>query len=279
LQFDRLWCDELCAWPHPQRMWETVLLCLRLGQRPQTVVTTTPRPIKLLNRILDDPTTRLSKETTFANARHLAPEFVTEITAMYQGTQLGEQELNAEIVDTSAAVRFPSFNVQRHVVERAEYVPGRPVRLAIDCGLSRHVGAVFFQDRERDGVAPGSVRRIISVFGDYYAVDKTSYDNAMAIKQKAYQLCEGRIDRIYLDPASTARSGVGPAARGEFARVLGERITECWPVHRVLEGLDQIEILLGAPPREPDLWIHPRCKFLIDSFKTYRRAERHGGRS
>ena len=136
LQFDRLWCDELCAWPNPQRMWETVLLCLRLGQRPQTVVTTTPRPIKLLTRILEDPTTRLSKETTFANARHLAPEFVTEITAMYQGTRLGEQELNAEIVDTSAAVRFPSFSVQRHVVERAEYVPGRPVRLAIDCGLS-----------------------------------------------------------------------------------------------------------------------------------------------
>ena len=107
-------------------------------------------------------------------------------------------------------------------------------------------------------------------------MDRTSYDNAMAIKEKAYQLCEGRIDRIYLDPASTARSGVGPAARGEFARVLGERITDCWPLHRVLEGLDQIEILLGAPPREPDLWIHPRCKFLIDSFKTYRRAERHG---
>jgi hypothetical protein len=102
---------------------------------------------------------------------------------MYQGTRLGEQELNAEIVDTSAAVRFPSFSVQRHVVERAEYVPGRPVRLAIDCGLSRHVGVLFFQDREREGATPNSVRRIISVFGDYYAVDRTSYDNAVAIKE------------------------------------------------------------------------------------------------
>ena len=44
----------------------------------------------------------------------------------------------------------------------------------------------------------------------------------------------------------------------------------------MLEGLDQVEILLGAPPREPDLWIHPRCRFLIDSFRTYRRAERRG---
>jgi hypothetical protein len=276
LQFDRLWCDELCAWQYPSRMWETVLLCLRLGTQPRTVVTTTPKPIKLLGRILENPTTRLSKETTFANARHLAPEFVSEIAAMYEGTRLGDQELKAEILDTSAAVRFPGFEPKRHVVDRAEYVPGLPVRLAIDCGLSRHVGALFFQVRERDGATRGSVRRIISVFADYYAVDKTSYDNARAILERSHKVCGGRIDRVYLDPASTARSGVGPAARGEFARVLGERVTECWPVHRVLEGLDQVEILLGAPPREPDLWIHPRCTFLIDSFRTYRRAQSRG---
>jgi hypothetical protein len=283
LQFDRLWCDELCAWPYPQRMWETVLLCLRLGQQPRAVVTTTPKPIKLLARILDDPTTRLSKETTFANARHLAPEFISEITAMYEGTRLGQQELLAEVLDTSETVRFPGFSAARHVMEKAEYVPGRPVHLAIDCGLSRHVGALFFQTRERDP-HPSSliphpsqgVRRILSVFADYYAVDKTSYDNAQAILQRAHLVCGGRIDRVYLDPASTARSGVGPAARGEFARVLGERLTDCWLVHRVLEGLDQVEILLGAPPREPDLWIHPRCQFLIDSFRTYRRAESKG---
>ena len=123
---------------------------------------------------------------------------------------------------------------------------------------------------------PGSVRRIITVFADYYAVDRTSADNALAIVQRAHQVCGGRLDQVYLDPASTARSGVGPAARGEFARVLGERITSTWPVHRVLEGLDQVEILLGAPPREPDLWIHPRCAFLIESFRTYRRAEQRG---
>ena len=171
---------------------------------------------------------------------------------------------------------LPRLRAARHVVEKAEYVPGLPVRLAIDCGLSRHVGALFFQVRERDGATPGSVRRIISVFADYYAVDKTSSDNARAILDRSYPVCGGRIDRVYLDPASTARSGIGPAARGEFARVLGERVTDCWPVHRVLEGLDQVEILLGAPPREPDLWIHPRCKFLIESFKTYRRAESKG---
>jgi hypothetical protein len=117
---------------------------------------------------------------------------------------------------------------------------------------------------------------VIRVFADYYAVDQTSAVNAVAIRERSRAVCGGRLDAVYLDPASRARSGVGPVARGEFARVLGERITTTWPWHRVLEGLDQIEILLGGPAREPDLIIHPRCTFLIASFPTYRRAERRG---
>jgi hypothetical protein len=163
------------------------------------------------------------------------------------------------------------FDPARHVTPRAEFLWGQPVRVAIDCGLSRHVGALWFQVRERD-----AHRRIISVFADYYAVDKTSEFHAKAILARSQEVCQGRLEAVYLDPASTARSGVGPAARGEFARVLGERITTTWPAHRVLEGLDQVEILLGGPEREPDLIIHPRCQFLIQSFQTYRRQERRG---
>ena len=131
----------------------------------------------------------------------------------------------------------------RHITPRAESIPGLPVQLAIDCGLSRHVGALWFQVRERD-----PYRRIISVFADYHAVDKTSETNALAILGRSREVCHGRLDAVYLDPASTARSGVGPAARGEFARVLGERITTTWPNHRVLEGLDGVR-----PERRADL--------------------------
>jgi phage terminase large subunit-like protein len=271
LQFDRLWADELCAWQYPQRMWELALLGLRMGTRPQAVVTTTPKPIAILRRLLEEPTTRLSRETTFANAAHLAPEFLSQITAMYAGSRLGRQELLAEIIETSEAIRFPMFEPARHVTPRAESIPGLPVRVAIDCGLSRHVGAIWFQVRERD-----AHRRILSVFADYYAVDKTSEFNAKAILAHSRDVCQGRLDAVYLDPASTARSGIGPAARGEFARVLGDRITTTWPNHRVLEGLDQVEILLGGPDREPDLIVHPRCAFLIQSFQTYRRKEQRG---
>src|SRR5262249_40638437 len=176
LQFDRLWADELCAWSYPERMWKLSLLGLRMGSRPQAVVTTTPKPLAILRQILAEPTTRLSRETTFANAAPRAREFLSQTTAMYAGSRLGQQELLAEIVEPSEAIRFPMFDPARHVTPRAEFLWGLPVRVAIDCGLSRHVGAVWFQVRERD-----AHRRIVSVFADYYAVDKSSEFNAQAI--------------------------------------------------------------------------------------------------
>ena len=97
------------------------------AHQPRAVVTTTPRPIKLLTRILEDPTTRLSKETTFANARHLAPEFVTEIAAMYQGTRLGDQELNGR--DRRHLGRRPLPELQRGPARPGEgRVRPRPAR-------------------------------------------------------------------------------------------------------------------------------------------------------
>src|SRR5262249_12994404 len=220
-----------CGWRYPERMWSLSLLGLRVGSRPQAVVTTTPKPIAILRRLLEEPTTRLSREATFANAAHLAPEFLTQITALYAGSRLGRQELHAEVVEPSEAIRFPLFAPAWHVTPRAEFVWGLPVRVAIDCGLSRHVGALWFQVRERD-----AHRRILSVFADYYAVDKTSEFHAQAILARSQELCQGRLEAVYLDPASTARSGVGPAARGEFARGLGGRVPATWPSHRVADG-------------------------------------------
>ena len=44
---------------------------LRLGTRPRQLVTTTPRPIALLKRILADPLTAISRAGTKKNAANL----------------------------------------------------------------------------------------------------------------------------------------------------------------------------------------------------------------
>jgi phage terminase large subunit-like protein len=98
-QFDAAWCDELCKWPRPDRAWDTLQFALRLGQHPQCVVTTTPRPLPLLNRILEDAATVNSRSRTADNAGHLAPAFLAEMQRRYGGTPLGRQELEGEIVE------------------------------------------------------------------------------------------------------------------------------------------------------------------------------------
>jgi hypothetical protein len=269
-QHDAAWCDEIGSWRYPQA-FDMLLLGLRLGINPRVCVTTTPRPTKLVKRLVADKTTLKTGGSTYENRPHLAPEFVEQIIAQYEGTRLGLQEVHAEILEISEGAWFPSFDPGRHVSTVAEYDATLPVRLAVDCGTSRCTGAVFFQVREL-----GGYRHRVTVFGDYYAEGLFSEANAQAIKAKSWEVCRGRIDLARLDPSSTAHTGAGPVVYGEYERVFGSRVLAPWPHHQVADGLDHIEILLGAPDRESDLLIHPRCSHLIDAFKNYRRAERAG---
>ena len=85
----------------------------------------------------------------------------------------------------------------------------------------------------------------MTVFGDYHAEGLYSEAAARAILARGQELpCRGRYDRVRLDPASSARTGIGPTAYAEFERVFGPRALGRWPLHRVLDGLDQVEVLL-----------------------------------
>lgn len=97
-QHDFAWCDELAAWRYPEA-WDMLMLGLRLGFDPRTVVTTTPRPAKLIRALACDPTTVVTHGTTRENRAHLALEFFDQIIRRYQGTRLGRQELDAEILE------------------------------------------------------------------------------------------------------------------------------------------------------------------------------------
>jgi hypothetical protein len=266
-QHDAAWVDELAAWRFP-RAWDNLMFGLRLGTDPRVCVTTTPRPVRLVKDLPAAASTAIARGSTHENRAHLAPAFFEQIIATYEGTRLGRQEIYAEVLDVSDGAWFARFDPARHVSADAEYDYRFRVHLAIDCGVSRHVGVVFFQVRE---IAPDKHR--VTVFGDYYAEGRLSEANAMAIRAKAEELpCRGRIDIVRLDPASSARTGVGPAAYGEFERVFGARITERWPRHPGLDGLDQLEILLDSGC----LLIHPRRAHLKAAFQNYARAHRGG---
>jgi phage terminase large subunit-like protein len=98
-QHDAFWADELCAWREASYAWDMLLLGLRLGTNPRGIITTTPKPITLYKQLLADPTVIVTVSSTIRNAANLAPEFLNEIINRYQGTRLGRQELEAELVD------------------------------------------------------------------------------------------------------------------------------------------------------------------------------------
>lgn len=98
-QFDGAWCDELCKWRYAQEAWDNLQFGLRLGEHPKQIVTTTPRPIRLLKDIILRSDTAITKGTTMENLVNLAPPFRKAVVDKYKDTRIGRQELNAEILD------------------------------------------------------------------------------------------------------------------------------------------------------------------------------------
>lgn len=98
-QHEKAWIDELAKFRYQQDMWDNLILGMRLGNAPQMIVTTTPRPTKLMKSLIKHPTTHVTRGTTYENRENLAQVFLDVILDKYEGTRLGRQELSAEMLD------------------------------------------------------------------------------------------------------------------------------------------------------------------------------------
>ncbi|MFN3274910.1 MAG: DNA-packaging protein [Paracoccus sp. (in: a-proteobacteria)] len=98
-QFDAAWVDELAKWKKAEDVWDMLQFALRLGEHPQQVVTTTPRNVGVLKRILGNASTVVSHAPTEANRAWLAESFLAEVQARYGGTRMGRQELEGVLLD------------------------------------------------------------------------------------------------------------------------------------------------------------------------------------
>jgi phage terminase large subunit-like protein len=99
-QHGAAWFDELAAMSDPSSVWDMAQFGLRLGTRPRWLVTTTPKPIKLLRELLarEGRDVVISRGSTLDNSANLSPSFIAAIQARYAGTRLGRQEINAELL-------------------------------------------------------------------------------------------------------------------------------------------------------------------------------------
>lgn len=99
-QFTKFWADELCAWSYPQEAWDQIMFGFRVvSPELRGIITTTPKPIKTLKAILANPQTVTTRGSSYENRANLADTYFREVIAPYEGTRLGRQEINAEILE------------------------------------------------------------------------------------------------------------------------------------------------------------------------------------
>lgn len=98
-QHDALWGDEVAKWRYMQETWDQAQFGLRLGARPRQIITTTPRPLPLIRKLMNDSTCTVTRGRTWDNAANLAAPFLKTIEERYSGTRLGRQELEGEVLD------------------------------------------------------------------------------------------------------------------------------------------------------------------------------------
>ncbi|MDP1729853.1 MAG: terminase family protein [Devosia sp.] len=163
-QFAAAWCDEVAKWPNAEAAWDMLQFGLRLGARPRQLATTTPRPTKLLKRLLADSQTMVTRMTTEDNRVHLADAFLTAVVARYRNTVLGRQELEGELIEDlpdalwTRSMFQPAGDapIERIVVAVDPPVTGGPKSDACGIVVAGRVGerAVVLDDQTLQPAAP-----------------------------------------------------------------------------------------------------------------------------
>ena len=133
-QFDAAWCDELASWQYPNETWDNLSFALRLGHRPRSVVTTTPRPIEIVRALPNRPGVHVTRGSTFDNQDNLPPAFFNGIIEQYDGTRIGRQEIYAELMDEDENALW-----KREWIEKARLGSHPPISrivVAVDPAMS-----------------------------------------------------------------------------------------------------------------------------------------------
>jgi len=138
-QFHRAWCDELAVWQYADT-FDQLMFGLRLGTKPQCIITTTPKPTPLIKSLVKRNNIVVTKGSTFDNAPNLAPSALAMLKEKYDNTRLGRQELYAEIVDdVEGALWTPSMIEAKRIPKLEEQL--QRIIIAVDPAVTNQEGS------------------------------------------------------------------------------------------------------------------------------------------
>jgi phage terminase large subunit-like protein len=134
-QFTHAWGDEIAAWrqtPDAAGMtaFDNLRVGTRLGRNPRIMVTTTPKRVPLLYKLIDEAKTGrvvITRGSTLDNSGNLSGAYLDAITGVYAGTRLAAQELYGEMLDDVEGALWNEEMIERG---RESMLPlGTPLRI------------------------------------------------------------------------------------------------------------------------------------------------------
>ena len=139
-QHDAAWGDEVAKWRYMQETWDQLQFGLRLGRHPKAIITTTPRPLPLIRKLINDPTVYVTRGATLDNAANLAESTIKFLYERYSGTRLGRQELDGEVLEEIPGALWQRSKIDEFRVRSAPKELQRIV-VAIDPAASSEEGS------------------------------------------------------------------------------------------------------------------------------------------
>ena len=181
------WCDELAAWQYPEA-WDQYQFGLRLGDYPQTVITTTPRPTKIIKDLIKDTENIITRGSTYENAANLAQSTLATLQVKYGDTRLGRQELFGEVLDDNPGALWNRAGIESARVTNANLPTFTRVVVGIDPAVTNG----------EDSDSTGIVVAAMSPDGHYYILaDETMKASPQQWAEKAVSTFElHKADRI-----------------------------------------------------------------------------------
>lgn len=117
-EHDAAWADELAKWQYMEEAWSNLEFGLRGGSDPRAIITTTPRPLKLIKEIVASKNTIVTGGSTYDNQANLPQSFFDMVIQKYDGTRLGQQEIWAKILNDNPEALFNHDRIHANRVDQ-----------------------------------------------------------------------------------------------------------------------------------------------------------------
>jgi phage terminase large subunit-like protein len=227
------WCDEIAKWPQGEAAWDNLMLTMRIGAQPQVVATTTPRGVPLVRRLMKEKGVAVTRGATASNRLNLSPRWLATMGAIYDGTRLGRQELDGELLEDVEGALWSRALIERCRVEADAVGKLARVVIGVDppasaqgdaCGivvaaLLRDGRLAVVEDATVKRAAPGVWAQAVAAAAARWGAERVVAESNMGGEMVAATLAQADA-RL---PVRAVHASVGKARRAEPVALAYER--------------------------------------------------------